>query len=541
METSSLQNQIFHIKELLLAGSSDSFLEFHSVRKQIRKNKLHAHSILAFQNTLLFIAAHCPDQDSLSWVNSEKKRITSWCKKNSKKYEDLLDNSGLPYSSVYSFFSYELVLWMIRESISVTVNSYPEEEFTFNELLQLSLPIFERENAQLGLTNIEMQALLGIKNHQTLDFFLDQLSTLDHSPLIRETFYEKLQLAFQIYIKDASHSRLYNQLDFVTYYFQMDWVKKLEYDKWFSQSIPPETILSDIQKLQLINSSRISLLLLQRETDPVTYLDPASITFYELERGISIALFTMKTEKQLALESYVGYTLYKNGYPAAYGGAWVFGHHALIGLNIFEWFRGGESAVFFTQLIRLYHQVFDIYHFEVEPYQYGKDNPEGIQSGAFWFYYRMGFRPKDRSISKLAQQEATKIIKNKKHKSSKKILEKFTESNLVLHLMSENAHELKDIKKHMSAYIGQTYNGMRHVAETECTKKFAKLTGKSTIELSLIPISEFALLYFTFEKYLHKQIDLCLNVAILKANNVYRYQKELKRMLAAIPYTLKSK
>ena len=31
--------------------------------------------------------------------------------------------------------------------------------------------------------------------------------------------------------------------------------------------------------------------------------------------------------------------------------------------------------------------------FVVKPYQFGKGNPEGLKSGAFWFYYRLGFRP----------------------------------------------------------------------------------------------------------------------------------------------------
>ena len=108
-------------------------------------------------------------------------------------------------------------------------------------------------------------------------------------------------------------------------------------------------------------------------------------------------------------ESYVGYTLYKNEYPRSlWWSLWIFGHHALIGLNIFEWCRGGESSLFLICSLRTYHQVFDVQHFEVEPYQYGLDNPEGIQSGAFGFIIEWVSRPVDKKLNKVAGSEFKK-------------------------------------------------------------------------------------------------------------------------------------
>ena len=56
-----------------------------------------------------------------------------------------------------------------------------------------------------------------------------------------------------------------------------------------------------------------------RETDPATYLDARSLRIFDLERGLSVAIFGMTPERQLVLESYVGFTLFKNGLPVAYG------------------------------------------------------------------------------------------------------------------------------------------------------------------------------------------------------------------------------
>lgn len=153
--------------------------------------------------------------------------------------------------------------------------------------------------------------------------------------------------------------------------------------------------------------------LTDRETDPITYMDTNQVWLYEMNRGISIAIYGMYPDRQLPLQSYIGYTLFKNGIPAAYGGAWLFGKRADFGINIFEPFRGGESGYIMCELLRLYRSVFNISYFEVEPYQYGLDNPDGIATGAFWFYYRFGFRPLSKELAKIAAAEYSKISTDK--------------------------------------------------------------------------------------------------------------------------------
>jgi hypothetical protein len=45
----------------------------------------------------------------------------------------------------------------------------------------------------------------------------------------------------------------------------------------------------------------------------------------------------------------------------------------------------------------------------VYPYQLGHDNDEAIESGAFWFYRKLGFRPGRRDLLKLVEREEKKI------------------------------------------------------------------------------------------------------------------------------------
>jgi len=47
--------------------------------------------------------------------------------------------------------------------------------------------------------------------------------------------------------------------------------------------------------------------------------------------------------------------------------------------------------------------------FSIEPYQLGKGNDEGIETGAWWFYYKLGFRPRAAAALRIARTELARI------------------------------------------------------------------------------------------------------------------------------------
>jgi hypothetical protein len=159
----------------------------------------------------------------------------------------------------------------------------------------------------------------------------------------------------------------------------------------------------------LVDLARGTLASLLSETEPFSHASEAEVELHDLGQGIQVALFPCITAMKLALEAYVGYLLLKNHVPVAYGGGWVLGRQARFGINVLPPFRGGESAVLLTQLLRLYAHRFGLKCFLVEPFQIGKGNPDGIRSGAFWFYWRLGFRPRQPELLAVAQAEARRL------------------------------------------------------------------------------------------------------------------------------------
>src|SRR4029078_4758064 len=133
--------------------------------------------------------------------------------------------------------------------------------------------------------------------------------------------------------------------------------------------------------------------------------DVARTRQYDLGRGVGIALFSASPRARDPLDSHIGYMLCKNSIPGGYGGGWPFLGTCKIGINIFAPFRGGESAFLMASVLRTYAQLFAVERFLVEPYQFGAANREGLESGAFWFYFRLGFRPVEPEVRAVALEE----------------------------------------------------------------------------------------------------------------------------------------
>jgi hypothetical protein len=54
----------------------------------------------------------------------------------------------------------------------------------------------------------------------------------------------------------------------------------------------------------------------------------------------------------------------------------------------------------------------------VPPYQLGDGNDEAQQSGAWWFYQKLGFRPRDAATRRLMNRELARMRRNPSHRSS---------------------------------------------------------------------------------------------------------------------------
>ncbi len=122
---------------------------------------------------------------------------------------------------------------------------------------------------------------------------------------------------------------------------------------------------------------------------------------------------------------------FKNGVPVGYVEVMELDGRMEVGFNLFYTFRQGETVWLYIRLMKLFRERFRVTSFYVAPYQLGHDNDEAIESGAFWFYYKLGFRPESREAAVLAEREAAKIAGTAGHRTSARILRKLAAAALV--------------------------------------------------------------------------------------------------------------
>lgn len=485
-------NPFLELKQVVFLFNEDSAkLKQQALLKCVAAKIEGANTIKQYHDALLFLLAYPENENLQSLAVNEMKRLAERIKNLSGSQHEKLDLSGLAFTNTHGGFSISLIKWLLKEfPDQARIHSFDEEGVHPKEILKHALGEMEFEIASDEKLKSEawVAKASGTKNkNKQLQWIINQFEKIEASGLIKDQLMESLKLYVTIEPKEDSFSRSFGKVSQKQNYFHdKGLLKKFDERELINRKLPKPKKLSPQQKHEIINSSRVALCLLNRETDPVTYCNEDGLLYYELEHGLSIALFSMLPERRLPLESYIGFMMFKNGYPMAYGGGWLFGKRSLLGINIFEAFRGGESAFVFAQLLRTYKNAFGADYFEVEPYQFGKDNPEGLQSGAFWFYYRFGFRPVDEQLNKLATEESQKIQADKKYRSPISTLKLFTKSNVCVNFSNHpKPINPSDISKFITQQIVKQFNGDRAAAEKFCNSKMKKELGVSSKKLNL--------------------------------------------------------
>jgi hypothetical protein len=158
----------------------------------------------------------------------------------------------------------------------------------------------------------------------------------------------------------------------------------------------------------LLTLARGAMITRQRDLDTIAWGHARDVWLADDGGGLAFALIGMLPSRRAALPALYGGLTLKNGVPVGYFQADFLGRSAAVSFNTFETFRGGESALQFARLLATLRTFAGVTSFSIEPYQLGQGNEEGIASGAWWFYFKLGFRPRARAALQLAARESAR-------------------------------------------------------------------------------------------------------------------------------------
>ncbi len=486
--------------------------------------------ILRYHDLLLFICAYPGDPQTKNLAEKELKRIATFGKKHvfNKIYPE---NEGLPFTDTVTRFSPDFLAWLIQhQDLQVTFDSFYDPTLSLNDILNITLPATLKAETTAGLNNIDLLEVLHIKPGKYIPFLLDQLEQLNDQPLLKELFIERIDLYVKLEPKNAFFSRAFNRIPVPQIVYHVDLLKQFDYVQLLNDPLQAFRMPGKTERRQLCKVIKNSMALTVREIDPATFLSEDSIRLYDLERGLTFAIYSMIAQRQLPLETYFGFTFFKNGIPVSYGGIWVFGKMAKIGLNIFEPFRGGESGYVLCQLLRVLKQALGVSYVEIEPYQFGLDNPGGITSGAFWFYYKYGFRPVDLALHQLAKKEYDKIKAGKNYRSTSKTLLRFTQSNIGVNLGEKIPMNVLEITTKVLEVIKKAWQHNYVVARQQAIDMFCNKVQLETGTLSYTEkniLEDIALWATSMKINDPRQLQLMKQMVVTKTKDDYAYQELL--------------
>ena len=445
--------------------------------------------LVAYHDCLLCLLAYPETRALRDATRGELKRVGESARKiidgGSARARGRLANSGVAWTPVTINFGWDIARWLVqRFPAFAEIDSFGEDGVSPQSILADALPPMEFELTASDEPPSEFvdSASVGHRGSR-LAWLVGAFERLSCSDALREHLFETLRPFIEIELRDSMLSRTFVRgLPARTFFHRAGLLRKVDLRPLLLQPLPPPRPLSENERLHVVDAGRGMLAALGRETDAIARAHADGVAYFELGRGVAIALYTMRADRRSPIDSHIGMMLFKNGVPVGYGGGWPFLGTCRIGVNVFAPYRGGESAFLFGQVLRLYRQRFGIGRFVAEPSQFGGSNKEGLLSGAFWFYYRLGFRPVDGRSARLAGEEWGRMQADADYRTPLPALRRFTGSDIELRLDDTPACEPNALSETVTGWIGERFAGDRTRAERAAMRIVTRALGVTRLD-----------------------------------------------------------
>jgi len=445
--------------------------------------------LIAYHDCLLCLLAYPESRSLRDLTRAELKRVAGVARhimaSGPARARAKLANSGIAWTDVTISFGWDIACWLVeRFPARAELDSFGENGIAPQSVLGAALAPMEFELAASDAVPLDFIAEAGAGKRGTrLAGLVRAFARLPCSDALRGHLFEALQPFIVIRPGASMLSRTFVRgLPAATFFHREGLERDVDLRALIDRPLPAPRRLSAAERLHVVDAGRAMLAALGRETDAIALACPDGVRYYELERGVALALYTMRPERRSPLDSHVGMMVFKNGVPVGYGGGWPFLGACKIGVNVFAPFRGGESALLFGQVLRVYRQCFGVERFVAEPSQFGGTNKEGLQSGAFWFYYRLGFRPIDPRAAQRAEDAWARMRADPGQRTPIGELRRFTGSDIELRLAALPECEPGVLSDAVTRWIRRGFGGDRAAAEHAATRLAARALGVRGME-----------------------------------------------------------
>ncbi|MGB7600245.1 MAG: hypothetical protein WBM24_08070 [Candidatus Sulfotelmatobacter sp.] len=398
--------------------------------------------LIRFHESLLFLRAFPHSQSLISPI---EKLLTFFHQRIEKlraanadmSLLDDFDTSGIAGTTMQDTLSFDVVQWLVRRfphNVEIAWNDYWDDhqaERARGSIWPRFIPLLE-EDADVE-ANIPWQNWLdAARGHESpLPWLVRRFEQLPLPERQRAELYDSFHLPIRWRLENLKLSRTRNFARPRRFYFHdAPLIQRSEVSLAgeLARPAPKFEKLSTAAGESVMNAIREVMVVRYRELYGTTLGDARTVVRADLGRGVVMHFWGLPVDRRLPLRGYVaGYTL-KNGVPINYIEAIGLCEWIEVGFNTFYTYRQGETAWIYAQALRCLCALTAAKWISIYPYQIGQNNDEAIDSGAFWFYRKLGFRPGRADLRELCESEEKKIIANRAYKTPARILKRLAEA-----------------------------------------------------------------------------------------------------------------
>jgi hypothetical protein len=460
--------------------------------------------LIRFHECLLFLRAFPHAQSQVAQTERLLNTFYERVEKLQSQHADMsvfddFDTSGVAGTTMQDTLPFDVAQWLalrIPRNVEVAWDDYWEDhesERDRGNTWPRFIPLLEEDAAVEA--NIPWQRWLDAArgSEQPLSWLLRRFAELPLPPRQRSELYDSLRIPLRWRLENLKLTRTRHWTTPQRFYFHdapFILRSQVSLDRELAQPAPILKKLSSAAGEPVIRAIREIMVVRYRELYGTALGDPNSVVRADLGRGVVMHFWGLPAARRLPLRAYLaGYTL-KNGVPVNYIEAIGLCDWIEVGFNTFYTYRQGETAWIYAQALRCLHALTGATTISIYPYQIGQNNDEAIESGAFWFYRKLGFHSGRRDLQDLCEKEERKIAANPKYRTPARTLKRLAEAHMFYEMKpaessgSGDSFSTRNLGLRINQRMARLFDGDATIMRRACA---AAVTRALNINSSALP------------------------------------------------------
>jgi len=442
-------------------------------------------ALARFHECLGFLRAYPDDERVLAVAEAALAAFAR--RKDLRRHRAALADSGIAGTDIRFAFFAPTASWLARRFPEYLRVDWPvfENRDRLDRMLELLVRWSETPALDEGDLTVRawIEALKGPRETDAV-FLVRRIEALNADAFVRQRVFDELDPPFVLAHGLGTPSRTRAHYRSAPVVFQRHPLRRERPDLRREVATAPRSIraVPESEARELVDLAREAMVTRSRDLDAFMFADARDVRLVDCGGGLQFACIGVRPERRLLLEAVYGFLTLQNGVPIGYVLASALMRSCEVAFNVFETFRGGESAHVYARALAMCRSLFGADTFTIYPYQLGHGNDEGLRSGAYWFYAKLGFRPREPGAAALLARELRAIARKPGHRSSLPTLRTLAAENVYWTRGAARKDVIGEfplgkIGLAASAYLAERFGADRERGERLCAEEVARQLG----------------------------------------------------------------